>query len=284
VISQQDKTVTRIDPERRAALRTIPVGGPPVDIAVGAGAVWVLVSGHTDAGLRGGSARVARIDPRLNNVLEEIPLGIGPRGFGSTASLAAAGEAVWVANPEPNLPVSRIDAATNEKTATFSVGGTSRGFNSGTAGGVPGGSGIAVGEGAVWVGTDLGVIRISTSSNSASEKIPLGVAVPTALAVGEGSVWVAAGPGFRCCPPKAVGTGTLTRIDPTTNTVDATIDVGGEPIGVAVGEGSIWIADAGTRSILRVDPEKTRVVARIRVGARPRGIAFGDGFVWVAVS
>jgi virginiamycin B lyase len=168
-------------------------------------------------------------------------------------------------------------------TATFSGGGPSLGFNSGTAGGVPGGSGLAVGEGAVWVGIDLGVIRISTSSN-ASETIRFGVAVPTALAVGEGSVWVVARPGLRCCPPQSIGTGTLTRIDPTTNTVDATIDVRGDPAGVAVGEGSVWIADAGTRSVLRVDPKKNRVVTRIRVGARPRGIAVGDGSVWVSVS
>lgn len=288
VVSQQDGTVTRIDPETRTALKTIPVDGPPVDVAVGADAAWVLVSTRTDAVPRGRSARVARIDPGLNSVLETIPLGVGPRGFGSTASLAAGEGAVWVANPEPNLPVSKIDVATNEKIATFSVGGTSRGFNSGTAGGVPGGSGMAVGEGAVWVGTDLGVIRISTSSNSSesfpSEKIPLGVAVPTALAVDEGSVWVVARPGFRCCPPRPIGTGTLTRIDPTTNGVDWTLPIGGDPAGVAVGEGSVWIADAGTRSVLRIDPKKHRVAARIRVGARPRGIAFGDGLVWLAVS
>jgi YVTN family beta-propeller protein len=97
-------------------------------------------------------------------------------------------------------------------------------------------------------------------------------------------VWVAARPGFHCCPPKTVGTGTLTRIDPQTNSVEAAIPVGGEPAGLAVGEGSIWIADPATRSVVRVDPKENHVVARIRVGARPRGIAVGGGFVWVSVS
>jgi YVTN family beta-propeller protein len=103
------------------------------------------------------------------------------------------------------------------------------------------------------------------------------------LAVGERAVWVVARPGFRCCPPEAVGTGTLTRIDPTTNSVEAAIPIGGEPAGVAVGEGAIWIADPGTRSVVRVDPKRNRIVERIRVGARPRGIAVGDGSVWISV-
>src|SRR5438309_11866760 len=90
---------------------------------------------------------------------------------------------------------------------------------------------------------------------------------------GEGAIWVAARPGFRCCPAEVVGTGTLTRIDPTTNSVEATIPIGGNPAGVAVGEGSVWIADPGSRSVVRVDPKANRVVKRIRVGARPRGIA-----------
>ncbi len=283
VVSPHDTTVTRIDPKTRTVVRAIAVGGPPIDVAVGEDAVWLLVSAHTSIG--GGPARIARIDPSLNDILLTIPLGTGSFGFGSgpVESLAAAEGAAWVMNPGGAVTVSRIDTVTNRVSATFSAGGPSLGFNSGTLGGLPGASGIAVGEGAVWVGSNLGVIRISASSNSISRTIRLGVAVPTALAVGEGAIWVAARPGFRCCPPEAVGTGTLTRIDPTTNSVEATIPIGGNPAGVAVGEGAVWIADPGTRSVVRVDPKANRVVERIKVGARPRGIAVGDGSVWVSV-
>jgi virginiamycin B lyase len=166
--------------------------------------------------------------------------------------------------------------------ATVRAGGPSFGFNSGSAGGIPGASGIAVGEGAVWVGSDVGVIRIGKDSNAVSETIQLGVVIPTALAIGERALWVAARPGFRCCPPETVGTGTLTRIDPATNSVEAAIPIGGNPVGIAVGEGSVWIADASTRSVVRVDPKSNRVVSRIDIGARPRGIAVGHGFVWVS--
>ena len=102
--------------------------------------------------------------------------------------------------------------------------------------------------------------------------------------MGEGSVWVAARPGFRCCPPEAVGSGTLTRIDPETDLVEVTIRVDGEPAALAIGEGAIWIADPATRSVIRVDPSRDEVVDRIPVGAQPRGIAVGHGVVWVSVS
>jgi len=280
VISQHDKTVTRIDPKTRTAVRTIPVGGTPIDVAIAKSAVWLLAY---DA-LSGSPARVVRIDPGLNDVLRTIPLGTGPSGFGSTGggSLAVAAGTVWVVSVYPKLAVSRIDGAANEVTAAFSVGGLSLGFNSGTAGGVPGASGIAIGEGSVWIGSDVGITPINAKSNAVSPTIRLGIAIPTAVAVGEGAIWVAARPAFRCCPPEAVGTGTLTRIDPATGSVEATIPIGGQPTGVAVGEGAIWIADPGRRSVVRVDPKTDRVVKRIRLGARPRGIAVGGGFVWVS--
>jgi peptide/nickel transport system substrate-binding protein len=178
--------------------------------------------------------------------------------------------------------ISRIDTVT-ENISTFSVGGPNYGFNSGTVGGAPGASGIALGAAALWIGTDAGVIRVNPQSRVVSKTIGLGVVVPTALAVGEDAVWVVARPGFRCCPAETVGTGTLTRIDPTTNSVKDTLPIGGYPSAIAVGEGAVWIADPRTRSVIRVDPKKNRVAARIKVGARPRGIAVGDGFVWVSV-
>jgi DNA-binding SARP family transcriptional activator/streptogramin lyase len=280
VVSAQDETVTRIDPKTRTALRTLPVGGPPVDVVVGDSAVWLLVSSR--AALGGGPVQVARIDPKLNAIVRPIPIGTS-LGFGSgpVQSLAAGDGAVWVESPSQQVRISRIDRAT-DRVATFSVGGLNFGFNSGTAGGVPGASGIAFDVGAVWVGSDAGVIRINAESKVVSTTIGLGVVVPTALAVGEHAIWVAARPGFRCCPAETVGTGTLTRIDPVTNSVKRVIPIGGYPAAVAVGEGSVWVADPGTRSVVRIDP-KNGAVKRIRVGARPWGIAVGGGFVWISL-
>jgi YVTN family beta-propeller protein len=285
VVSPHDKTITHIDPRTRAALQTFPVGGAATDVAAGQEVVWVLLAADTALGR--GPVRVARVDPRLNDLLPPIRLGIGPRTFapgGGGGSIAVAGGSVWVVNPNPQVVVTRIDAATGKVKKIFTVGRPGSGFDSGTAGGVPGSSGVAIGFGALWVGGDTGLLRIDARSTSAAAPIGLGVVVPTAVAVGEGSVWIAARPGFRCCPPEDVGTGTLTRIDPKTNSVEAAIPVGGQPAAVAVGEGAVWIADPATRSIIRIDPEKNQEAGRIRLGARPRGIAVGGGFVWVSVS
>ncbi len=282
VVSEHDKTVTRIDPTSRTALRTFSVGGPPIDVAVSGNDVWLLLATRSSE-LAGGPSRVARIDPDLNDVVKTLPIGSASLGFGSgpVQSLAAGERSLWVASFFSKVGISRIDTAT-ENISTFSVGGPSYGFNSGTVGGAPGASGIAVGSGALWIGTDAGVIRVNPQSRAVSKTIGLGVLVPTALAVGEDAVWVVARPGFRCCPAETVGTGTLTRIDPTTNSVKETLPIGGYPSAIAVGEGSVWIADPSTRSVVRVDPKQNGVV-RIKVGARPRGIAVGDGFVWVSV-
>jgi YVTN family beta-propeller protein len=79
-------------------------------------------------------------------------------------------------------------------------------------------------------------------------------------------------------------TGALLRIDPATNEVAAQpYLVGRDPTALAVGEGSVWVADAGDNSILRLDPATGRVQARIEVTQQPRGVAIGGGVpgVWV---
>lgn len=71
------------------------------------------------------------------------------------------------------------------------------------------------------------------------------------------------------------------------NLVQAEIAVGGEPIGIAVGEGSVWVvnsefAGGGPGSVSRIDPATNEVVATIEVGAVPLEVAVGEGSVWVS--
>jgi DNA-binding beta-propeller fold protein YncE len=72
------------------------------------------------------------------------------------------------------------------------------------------------------------------------------------------------------------------RIGPATNTVVDTITLGGTPSAVAVGDGSVWVANSNNRSLARIDPKTDRVI-RIKLGNRPRGIVFGYDAVWVSV-
>ena len=140
-----------------------------------------------------------------------------------------------------------------------------------------------------------------------------GRSTPSGIAVGAGAVWVANNFG-----------GTVSRIDPKTDTVVDTIHVGNGPSGVAVGYGSVWVTNSsdGTLSridavsdavvkpipldggatdvavglgavwvtdamngrVLRVDPQTNQVVAPINVGTGPSAISVGYGSVWVANS
>jgi YVTN family beta-propeller protein len=65
--------------------------------------------------------------------------------------------------------------------------------------------------------------------------------------------------------------------------VDARIDVGDSPIGVAAGTGAVWVANTGDETVTRIDPRAGRAVGSpIPVGEDPRAIVAGGGAVWVA--
>ncbi len=80
------------------------------------------------------------------------------------------------------------------------------------------------------------------------------------------------------------GANTISRIDPATRAVTDTIEVGSAPKGIAIGAGSVWVANSGARSVSRINVATGRTVATIQVGNGPTGIAFGADAVWVANS
>lgn len=114
-------------------------------------------------------------------------------------------------------------------------------------------------------------------------KVIASIPVPAVggLAIGAGSVWVA-----------NMNPRTVTRIDPQTNAVVATIPLGEPdflwgPTRLAFGHGSLWVLDAKSSSALRIDPESNRVIAAIELGSptqvstSPLGIAVTPDAVWV---
>ncbi len=107
------------------------------------------------------------------------------------------------------------------------------------------------------------------------------------VAVGAGSVWVASTPAH-----------TVTRIDPATNTVVATIPIGTGsfdpfhgPTRLAFGHGTMWVLDgtADCSCVHRINPVTNTTVATIRLGSptgvriAPLDIALQADAVWVAV-
>jgi DNA-binding SARP family transcriptional activator/ABC-type oligopeptide transport system substrate-binding subunit/streptogramin lyase len=82
--------------------------------------------------------------------------------------------------------------------------------------------------------------------------------------------------------------GELTRIDPASGKVLATIGLGiVKPGGLAFGEGSVWVTDAYSPTLLRIDPALDEVVDRFSLPTNglvtdlTGGVAVGASSVWV---
>lgn len=96
---------------------------------------------------------------------------------------------------------------------------------------------------------------------------------PWGVVTGNGNVWVA-----------NVDDGTVSRIDPATNSVIATILVAaaGDRIYYLTFDGTdIWVADYDDGALRRVSPATQTVTQNIPAGLTPFGIVSGAGSLWV---
>ena len=81
-------------------------------------------------------------------------------------------------------------------------------------------------------------------------------------------------------PTLAITADALQRIDPKTNMLVATLRLGSDPTGVAVGEGSVWTVHLDDNRISKIDPRSNEVVARGSAPG-PKAVVAGAGSVWV---
>lgn len=182
------------------------------------------------------------------------------------------------------------------------------------------GSGMAVGEGGVWVPDPERsmVYKIDPLKDQVVKEMPADLVgargnplASYAIAVGENAVWAissnnelrrysvedGAQEAAISLPSRSSGvivafgsvwvTGTandeLYRVDPTTNQIAATIELRSDPRAVAEGEGSVWVFNEGDGTVQRIDGKSGKVVATIETGAVGKGaLAVGGGFVWVS--
>ncbi len=147
---------------------------------------------------------------------------------------------------------------------------------------------IAFTPGAVWISwgdaDEAGLTRIDPATGKTIDTMPihkqagadqLGNALewlpPYAppLAAGNGAVWVGNGEKF------------ISRIDPVTDQVVATVTVGEHVQRLTAGDGDVWVIRWNDRFVSRIDATSNRVIAKIRVKKQPVDIAWGDGSVWV---
>jgi YVTN family beta-propeller protein len=262
VANVEDETVSRIDPVTRERGRTIDVGGYPSDVIVGSGTVWVAL---------GALAELTRINPEQNEAATSVPaLGPGVPCGRPQASLAIGDGAVWFACRAvdlgrfdlPNGPARQVGLEADLLTSPSSVS--------------PEFSDIAFGLGALWIVNYAAneVIELDTATIQRQGETTVGRA-PSAIAVGGDSLWVA---NFeddtvtRIAIPEQGQTATLTHIP-----------VGDGPIDVAFGEGGVWVVSSLDRKLTRIDPESGDVEATIGLGNVPQRVAAGEGAVWVTI-
>jgi YVTN family beta-propeller protein len=247
-MSDVGPTLMRIDPARNAVVARIKVSSPPEATAAGDGAVW-LTYPSSDA--------VSRIDPRTNTVTATIHVGPQPAG------LALTPRAVWVANAG-GPSVSRIDPATNRVVATIGVGPKfTCCFEHMSLAAVPG---------ALWVAVPNGnkIVRIDPATNHVVESIKLPYSPCASLVADERGVWSAGG---GCAD--IVG-----RIDPGSRKLTAKVSEP-HPVGVVLAAGSVWAAVIDSANVDRFDRDTGRLSARLHVGGTPVRLAVGFGSVWV---
>lgn len=178
--------------------------------------------------------------------------------------LAFDGTALWVYSSSGRI--SRIDPKSNTIGASLMVDPTWQdgGFGGNAAG--------------LWV-TDfqanvvyrVGSVPLAIVATLTTGKGPFGVG-PV-----DGAVWIGNHHG-----------GSVSRIDPSTGAVVATVPIGNDgpsgPQGLAVGLGSVWVGVPNVRAVFRIDAASNAVIARIAspAGTLPcGGVAIGATAVWM---
>jgi hypothetical protein len=160
-------------------------------------------------------------------------------------------------------------------------------------------TGLAFGEGGVWVGGWDRRGGLVTRLDPSTGQVVATVRVPHGggdVAVGSGAVWAA---GVDCVgrhpddPDVCLTEPGVSRIDPGSGRVAATVTIplpAGTPrdtahvSAVAVGEGAVWVAVAWSPwkgEVLRMDPRTNAIAARIPTGGHVGALRLGAGSVWV---
>jgi YVTN family beta-propeller protein len=229
----------------------VATGDVPLAMEQGFGSVWA------GEGTGATFATLVRIDPVSGTVTARIPL--PDPGLRPESSLAVTEDAVWalVDGADSRLLVA-VDPATSSVRTTFPA--------------PPSAEALRGGFGSLWVATShQSVVRVDPADGSTQATVDTGSG-SRFMAVGDDAVWV-----------MNQDDGTVSRIDPETDTVVATVQVsegrirGGD---IAVGDDAVWIR-TGTELATAVDPETNEVVRVLGPAAGSGSIAVTDGAVWL---
>ena len=258
-------TVTEIDTATR--MPEFPSSASrPVDLAVTDDALWIANASDFETEPPTGGGTISRRALR-DGKLEVIQVGPPRIPDENHTFVATDGAAVWAGNSTARAVV-RLDRRTGRVLVR----------TSGVAG-----SGIALGYGAVWIpepDRDT-VARLDPVTGRIETRIPVS-GRPTEVAVGEGAVWVATTGGHSAVwriDPRTNETIAVIPVPPKARR----LTTGGGYVWVTSGRGDDeGVRRRGALS--KIDPKTHEIVASIELGLRPDGVVFADDRVWIAVA
>ena len=146
-------------------------------------------------------------------------------------------------------------------------------------------SAIAAAGPALWVLSDVGETLTYVNTRTRETSTVGGLVAPCALAGdGRGGVWVVSN--CQDTPRPRRGTITLAHAGGRRHEVDRKIRIRGLGGAIAVGAGSLWIADPapsrlGRHYVDRIDLRTGKVSRRFPVGDTPTDVLVGEDAVWV---
>jgi serine/threonine-protein kinase len=253
VTNRDNQTVQRFDPATGETFAASATQGVPTGIAGGTEGVFIT-TGYTSS--QTGSSQVLTVDGSGVDPLCDVPSstrGIVEGGGFVWLTVANTGD-VWRLDPAQCDEHERIHLADDANPGVIAAGGNPQQIWAGDGvapniyridegtleaqpfgvGGSP--TGIALDPGSVWIsiGQSDEVVRLDASSGQPRDRIALadaGCDGPRGLAVGAGGVWVG-----------CYGSGLMVLIDPETDDVVRTLDLGGSPDAVVADrDGNIWV-------------------------------------------
>ncbi|MDP9203315.1 MAG: hypothetical protein M3P26_15480 [Gemmatimonadota bacterium] len=252
-------TVYEIDPSTDVVTAKIPVVGigDSGQIVAGAGAVWVSTE----------SGDIVKIDPSTDNVVDSITLGASIKGIATTGSVVYVSQGL-----EETSRLVVMDAGSDSVVKSYENLPQS-------AGGLE-----VLNNGLIWAASASGGgsgVLIDPETGTVTRPSVSGDAPATSAA---GDYWI------------AQMDGSVARLDPSSNTVVATIRIS-RPVDVHSGLGGVWVLTAtGSLSpdvynpdltkpamLVLLDPATNQVVGvPVPVGISPVHVAVGEGAVWAA--
>jgi DNA-binding SARP family transcriptional activator/streptogramin lyase len=199
---------------------------------------------------------VTRIDAETLREISSIPI---PANL-TFAFAEVGGGSLWVSQWPPSA-LSRYNLRTQQLIRRYA-------FSDGEYA-----AEVAYGSGAAWLALATAPALVSLDNHSGAE-----TRIPTASWTGDPDV------GFDSVWTVLPDRGTLVRIDPITESVQTTTQVGRAPWGVATGAGSVWVTDHCEGVLRRIDPATGRVVSTTKIGLFPQYAAAAGNDIWVGVA